>query len=83
MSEARLPAGASGYLELHLGLRKVRAQVFMREEQSKCFSFEIVNIDLDERGKLRRILAGNLAESPAPGFLQLVSNLAHGRVALW
>lgn len=85
-SEVRVPSGSSGILELYLGLRKVRAQVFMREERPKCFSFEIVKIDLDERGKLRRILAGNLAESPAPGlpgFLQQVSNFAHGRVALW
>jgi hypothetical protein len=82
-SEASLPSGSSGSLELQLGLRRVRAQVFMREEKPKCFSFEIVKIDLDERGKLRRILAGNLAESPAPGFFQQVSNLAHGRVALW
>ena len=58
-SDVKLTDGAAAGLELQAGLSKIRAQVWLREEQPRVFSFEITGIDLTERGKLRKLLAGD------------------------
>ena len=67
-SDSALADGVAG-LELHAGLYRVRAQVWLREEKPKQFSFEITGIELDDRSRLRRLLAGESSLLPA-GLLQ-------------
>jgi hypothetical protein len=55
-----LRLGAEAALDLQLGMRHVHTQVLLRRARQGEISFEIVDIDLDERSKLRRILAGQL-----------------------
>jgi hypothetical protein len=55
-----LRLGAEASLDLQLGMRHVRTQVLLRRARQGEISFEIVDIDLDERSKLRRILSGQL-----------------------
>jgi hypothetical protein len=63
-SDSGLSDGAAG-LELYAGLSRVRAQVWVREEKPTQFSFEITGIELDDRGRLRRWLAGESSLLPA------------------
>ena len=37
----------------------------MRDYRSQDMAFEIVDMDLDERGKYRRLLADNLSRNPS------------------
>jgi hypothetical protein len=75
-SDNRFQAGTHGTMEIQAGLRKVRAQVLVREQPTRELSFEIVGMDINERAKLRGLLAGapweaNLIEQlksiPLPG----------------
>ncbi len=62
----RSQLGLEGVLDVQLpGLRHLRSQVWMREHDARNVSFEIVNIDLEERGKLRKLLAGQMQRLPA------------------
>ena len=56
----RLEPRTEAALDLQLGMRHVHTQVLLRRARQGEISFEIVDIDLDERSKLRRILAGQL-----------------------
>jgi hypothetical protein len=73
-TSVRFGNGTEANLELQLGVRRVHAAVLMREEQPRQMSFEIVGIDLKERGKLRRLLNGG-PQSTAQNLMQQVSNL--------
>ncbi len=75
-ADNRFQSGTHGTMEIQAGLRKVRAQVLLRENPSRELSFEIVGMDINERAKLRGLLAGapweaNLIEQiksiPLPG----------------
>jgi len=75
-ADNRFQAGTHASMEIQAGLRKVRAQVLLREQPSRDLSFEIVGMDINERAKLRGLLAGapweaNLIEQiksiPLPG----------------
>lgn len=75
-ADNRFQAGTHGTMEIQAGLRKVRAQVLVREQPTRDLSFEIVGMDINERAKLRGLLAGapweaNLIEQiksiPIPG----------------
>jgi len=79
-TSARFGSGTAANLELQVGVRKVRAAVLMREEEPRQMSFEIVGIDLKERGKLRRLLNGG-PQSTAQSLMKHVSNLGQMRVA--
>ena len=57
-SDNRFQAGTHGTMEIQAGLRKVRAQVLVREQPTRELSFEIVGMDINERAKLRGLLAG-------------------------
>lgn len=80
-SDRQVASGTQASLELQLGIRKVHAQVYMREEKSRQMSFEIVKIDLEERGKLRRLLTGD--QIIPPGLIQQVADFAQMRATLW
>jgi hypothetical protein len=57
-NELRL--GSEAHLDLQLGLRHVRTQVLLRRARQGEISFEIVDMDLEERSKLRRLLSDQL-----------------------
>jgi hypothetical protein len=67
-------AGGIGVCEQHLHpgmvvslrLNRVRAQAFVRDARSQTRAFEVANMDLDERAKLRRLLV-QLGGQPAAG----------------
>ncbi len=58
-----LPPGSEARLEMQTGWRGLRAQVLVRDARSAKFCFEIVDIDLEDRLKLRRLLIGAPARS--------------------
>ena len=60
-------SGTPADLELQSGLNHIRAQVWLRNDsfQPHRVSFEIIRIELEERGKLRRLLAGESWAFPA------------------
>jgi len=80
-TNTRLGNGTEADLELHVGVRRVRAAVLMREEQPRQMSFEVIGIDLKERGKLRRLLNGG-PDSTTQSLMKHVTNLGQMRVAL-
>ena len=57
-----LRLGAEANLELQMGLRHVRTQVLLRRAKQGEISFEIVEMDLEERNKLRKMLSEHLDE---------------------
>jgi hypothetical protein len=52
--------GTQVQLRLQIGMRNLQATALMRDSRAQDMSFEIVDMNLDERGKYRRMLAGNL-----------------------
>ncbi len=68
--DARTPVSMEAVLDLQLGLRHLRPQVWMREVDAKNVSFEIVNIGLEDRAKLRKLLAGQLLRVPSGAMTQ-------------
>ncbi len=54
--EARTAAVYESTLELQAGLRRLRPQVLVRATRSRELTFEFVNMDLEERSSLRRII---------------------------
>jgi hypothetical protein len=61
-----LAPGTQVQLKLQLGLRNVQATALMRDYRAQDMAFEIVDINLDERSKLRRLLADSLATTGSP-----------------
>jgi hypothetical protein len=55
--EQRLAAGTQALLKLSLGMRPLRARVLMRRAGPQLAGFEIVDMELEERSKLRKLLA--------------------------
>jgi hypothetical protein len=55
--------GTQVQLRLQIGMRNLQATALMRDSRAQDMSFEIVDMNLDERGKYRRMLAGNLSNS--------------------
>jgi hypothetical protein len=55
-----LPPGTPVQLKLQLGLRSLHATALMRDYRAQDMAFEIVDMNLDERTKYRRLLAGKL-----------------------
>ena len=62
-SEAQqaLPPGSEAVVEMQTGWRGLKAQVLVRDARSNKFAYEIVDIDLEDRLKLRRLLVSALA----------------------
>jgi hypothetical protein len=61
-----LTPGTQVQLKLQVGLRNLQATALMRDSRAQDMAFEIVDMNLDERSKYRRMLAGNLSNSPNP-----------------
>src|SRR5262245_61480246 len=79
--DGRTPLGTEAMIELQAGSKKVKAQVYAREAD-KNVSFEFVKMELDERSKLRRLLAEDLG-APNPGFFRQVAGLRQIRAMLF
>jgi hypothetical protein len=58
-----LPPGTQVQLKMQLGLRTLQATALMRDYRAQDMAFEIVDMNLDERGRFRRLLSDSL--SPA------------------
>jgi hypothetical protein len=63
--DRHLPPGTPVQLKMQLGLRHLQATALLRDYRGQGMSFEIVDMNLDERGKLRRLLSDNLSPSTA------------------
>src|SRR6266853_4172758 len=64
--ERLCPACTVLALKFAVGLRSVRAQVLVRENLTGTITFEIVEISLDDRSRLRQLLA-EMGCMPPPG----------------
>jgi hypothetical protein len=58
-----LAPGTPVELRLQIGMRHVQATAVMRDYRAQDMAFEIVDMGLEERGKYRRLLAGQLPHS--------------------
>src|SRR6202171_2518325 len=59
--DRHLPPGTPVQLKMQLGLRNLQATALLRDYRGQGMSFEIVDMNLEERGKLRRLLADNMS----------------------
>jgi len=55
-----LAPGTQVTLKMQLGLRNLQATALMRDYRAQDVSFEFVDISMDERAKLRRLLLENM-----------------------
>jgi hypothetical protein len=66
-----LTPGTQVQLKLQVGLRNLQATALMRDSRAQDMAFEIVDMNLDERSKYRRMLAGNFSgSSNKPGAVE-------------
>jgi hypothetical protein len=56
-----LPPGTPVQLKFQIGLRNLQATALMRDYRAQDMAFEIVDITLEERSRLRRLLADHIA----------------------
>jgi hypothetical protein len=56
-----LAPGTQVQLKLQLGLRNLQATALMRDYRAQDMAFEIVDMNLDERSRLRRLLSDSLS----------------------
>jgi hypothetical protein len=61
--DRHLPPGTPVQLKMQLGLRNLQATALLRDYRGQGMSFEIVDMSLEERSKLRRMLADNLSSA--------------------
>ena len=52
-------------LKLQIGMRHLQATALLRDYRSQGMAFEIVDMTLEERSKLRRLLSESLSSSSA------------------
>jgi hypothetical protein len=57
-----LAPGTKVQLRMQLGLRNVQATALMRDYRAQDMSFEIIDIGLEERGRLRKLLMDSLGK---------------------
>jgi hypothetical protein len=60
-----LAPGTPVQLRLQVGLRQMQATAMMRDYRAQEMAFEIVDMNLEERSKYRRLLAGHLSHTAA------------------
>ena len=58
-----LPPGSEADVELQTGWRGLKSHVLVRDTRATKFAYEIVEIDLEERAKLRRLLVDAMART--------------------
>ena len=68
--DRHLPPGTPVQLKMQLGLRNLQATALLRDYRGQGMSFEIVDMNLEERSKLRRLLSDNM--SPGGAFEETV-----------
>jgi hypothetical protein len=73
-----LAPGTQVQLKLQLGLRSLHATALMRDYRAQDMAFEIVDMNLDERTKYRRLLAGKLTRVAPAIEENVVSSNAPG-----
>jgi hypothetical protein len=61
-----LAPGTPVQLRFQIGLRNLQATALMRDYRAQDMAFEIVDMNLDERSRLRRLLADSLSAPSAP-----------------
>jgi hypothetical protein len=68
LSEQNLHPGSIVELKLIAGQKQVRAQTIIRDANTQARAFEVVDMELDERGKLRKLLVqmGNAPKDSKP-----------------
>jgi hypothetical protein len=59
-----LRVGSDADLQMTVGMSKIRAQVVLRRAHVNEVGFEFVNMDLESRHRLRRLLMGSLDHGP-------------------
>jgi len=59
-----LRVGSEANIEVSLGVKKIKGQVLLRRARVNEIGFEFVNMDLDSRYRLRRLLVDALSKSP-------------------
>ena len=62
-SSRHLTPGTSVQLRFQMGLRNLQATALMRDYRAQDIAFEIVDMNLDERSKYRRLLADSLSSA--------------------
>jgi hypothetical protein len=62
-----LAPGTQVQLRLQSGLRNVQATALMRDYRAQDMAFEIVDMNLEERGKYRRLLASSVSDPNVHG----------------
>lgn len=65
--EDTLRVGSDADVDMVVGMRHVRGQVVLRRAHVNEVGFEFVNIDLESRHRLRRVLMGVVNRSPQRG----------------
>jgi hypothetical protein len=60
-----LAPGTKVQMRMQLGLRNVQATALMRDYRAQDMSFEIIDMGLEERGRLRKLLMENLGKGNA------------------
>jgi hypothetical protein len=58
-----LAPGTPVQLKLQVGMRHLQATALMRDYRAQDMAFEFVDMNLEERSKYRRLLAGNLSHN--------------------
>jgi hypothetical protein len=64
-SSRHLTPGTSVQLKFQMGLRNLQVTALMRDYRAQDIAFEIVDMNLDERSKYRRLLADSLSTAPS------------------
>ena len=62
-----LAPGTHVQLRMQVGLRNVLATALMRDYRAQGMAFEIVDMGLEERTKLRKLLLDNMAKAAGAG----------------
>jgi hypothetical protein len=57
-----LAPGTQVQMKMQVGMRNVQATALMRDYRAQDMSFEIVDMNLDERGKFRKLLMENMSK---------------------
>ena len=78
--ERNLPPGSIVNLKISSGVRPIKAQAIIRGARPQAMAFEFVEMDLEERSRLRKLLLelGSLPASAAP----INRSRRRGRIAL-
>jgi hypothetical protein len=72
-----LAPGTPVQLRLQVGMRHMQATALMRDYRAQEMAFEIVDMNLEERGKYRRLLIGNLSQDkPNPEVVPATIDVA-------